>query len=1464
MSDVRSWRHALDRAADKFSIVSWGREIESGKGTATIRLSLSFLKERHVLALCHAIDIGAQFLQEISLHFSIVNQSDKFGTIENPFLPDGCHYTYCIWLGMNMPRVFAKPKPSTAFERLHGAGSQGSLKDMFPVDGSVSKSAKSTDNEELDRLRAMIKLIKVVARGIPSMSLLRVFALYNLTGRLVSLNTLTRLSQALTRCSVSNFLLDAVILRDCDFPSDYLTVFVSNLAQALSIRLLAINSCGSLDSIARPLSALLVEHKNKREARLWELCLRQYGRCSRHTTVSHFTEEQVNRIRNVSSLRGITYLDVANNSLSNAFCQTLYEALRDDTFVHSIDLSGNPGIDLNVHTMMPKCDNGDLDYIYDNINTKAEQRRGKDGEKYLPIRVVERMRLLDELNNGAAQRLKGAANPHPADVVECSFLKTLCDGYEPPEGQSVLTYLSTYVKTAEEYQRLQCVKAHPLVQLLLENSTLLHLRLDPSINPTLLRFVNSRLKANRRLANVLYLDEGERLLTALEQKEVARSRADERQSLEHMVRRGELADNPRRYLRRPVSTGARASRPGARDGREGREAGRQQGKAASVIRVLGSGGLAKLDAASATPHTTPEASASGVRASTSSQARVYADSAGPHVDEVARQGGALSAVARRTSAGAKTNVGTGTEGSKGMNAVLRRSTGQRAHSTGRSPAAAQQKAPRPFSTPASARPSGVLRAAAPARRGLMPQKRKRTIRAASRLPEDRGHDDLMLPKKSSRAGRRVLHPVRRVHRPRKAALSSSTKQARPGDKLVIVRQKDIELLKATIEMLRDSGHASPEKDTTPGNELPLQEQLSADGRAGRARDTVYPPSPKHTRTAHKRESYPVVPVSSPKPARSFHDSPSSEDGPLPEEDANLQFDATNNILTSSMRKSCSQRSNASDHAAANRALDGSAEEGSSKDNAFNRLLKANVEYLRTDAHEAHPESQEAHSKSRQKHHGNNVKEIMTQIINNSSLRASLASSKTPGSDHGKSTNRDEQVSSARSPMPKKICSDIDVAPVVIPTKPERSGDNILLVSASLDGEKSSVASRGLPGAKQADSSLSHSILGDGKVRETGKLYGTIQARCQVEDTPDDVESIDNMDLTDNCDPSYVPTQTNHSEGYNAFQGPSHSNSSIQEVISDARHGYVPIDQFSISSIGVPAQGVNSHKSAEKGSTQERENLASLDKDLAVIDKLIAGTQRDSAVRSKRVLGAELGHKVEKKPADDLLSELASSTARRPLGKSTRVDDLQDIERLLTMSRSVRAGLQEAKVEGTVAYKELARNISKAPDDLLHDIQDILNSHGPDTAPRDGTVDSLKLSRQLRESSTAEDLGLASTQHEKLARKKSKGAETVSSFNGLDLSEADPVRDYDFRPEIIRNSKYLRRAPSETLDTIFGALYTLILFFKGDNKIAAAEFFRETEQELMELADATLIKVLSGAVSKDDVSDYMYDVLLKMV
>ena len=63
-----------------------------------------------------------------------------------------------------------------------------------------------------------------------------------------------------------------------------------------------------------------------------------------------FTQEELLKLRIRSELKGLSYLDLSYNGLDNEFLEKICDALKDDTYIHSLELLGND-FDLRVRTL---------------------------------------------------------------------------------------------------------------------------------------------------------------------------------------------------------------------------------------------------------------------------------------------------------------------------------------------------------------------------------------------------------------------------------------------------------------------------------------------------------------------------------------------------------------------------------------------------------------------------------------------------------------------------------------------------------------------------------------------------------------------------------------------------------------------------------------------------------------------------------------------------------------------------------------------------------------------------------------------------------------------------------------------------------------------------------------------------------------------------------------------------------
>lgn len=552
-----SWSHALDLAAQKFDVVSWGRELDRGKPTGTLRLSTSCLKDRHIRAIIYAIELGYEHITELSVHFCSDYSTDKGTERQDPFSSEGCHSTYLQWLGMTTSLSRPDSEKKSVYDRL-SAGTSLSSRDNYPKDTTKGVDERVLDMtvESKKRLQSMATLFRLLIRYCPLMQHLKLISFYGICPGFLSKSTITSLFSAMARNSGMYKQLDGIIVRNCPLGDDMLKSAILNLSTALSIRLLVLHTCGLTDELAGVLGAILTAHKNARDNRLWELCLRKYGPTLRESGNSalregHFTFAQLQKIRCMHELKGLTYLDLGYNSFGNELCTELLDSLKDDTYVHSISLDGNKGVKLSTSIMIPTYDNGDLDYIYDNLITIVKNNEDNSAENFhcshdaefknknLPIRMAER---ISEIENGDSRA--GTARSRAEQIV----LQSICPDYEPSTKSNVISYLASYARSTDDLKTLMTLKAHPLVQLLLQNTTILHLLLDSSTTPTLLRFVHSRLSANRKLANKHLLENADKVLTHERDLEEAVEELREQENLQGMIKKLKLAADPINFL----------------------------------------------------------------------------------------------------------------------------------------------------------------------------------------------------------------------------------------------------------------------------------------------------------------------------------------------------------------------------------------------------------------------------------------------------------------------------------------------------------------------------------------------------------------------------------------------------------------------------------------------------------------------------------------------------------------------------------------------------------------------------------------------------------------------------------------------------------------------------------------------------------------------------------------------------
>lgn len=560
----KSWSDALDLAAQKFDVLSWGRELDTGKSAGILRLSTSCLRDRHIRAIIYAIELGYEHITELSIHFCSEYSTDKGADRQDPFSPEGCHSTYLQWLSMST----SLPAPSSAkksvYDRL-SEGNNSTSKNNYPKDAIKGPDDKTLDMavESKKRLQSMAALFRSLIKFFPLMQRLKLISFYGICSGFLSKSTVTNIFSTIARNSGTYKQLEGIIIRNCPLGDDMLKSAILNLSTALSIRLLVLHTCDLTDDTAGALGAILTAHKNARDNRLWELCLRKYGPTLKEsirsrTQEGHFTLAQLQRIRCMHELKGLAYLDLGYNNFGNELCTELLDSLKDDTYVHSISLDGNKNIRLSTSVMIPKYDNGDLDYIYDNLITLARNDEDRTTEnsnctqnietsnKNLPIRMAERISQIENLDPRAC-----TARSRAEQVV----LQSICPDYEPSTKSNVITYLASYARSTDDLKTLMTLKAHPLVQLLLQNTTILHLLLDSSTTPTLLRFVHTRLSENRKLANKRLLEDADKALTHEKDIEEAVEELREHENLQGMIKKLKLAVDPINFCttEKPVS-----------------------------------------------------------------------------------------------------------------------------------------------------------------------------------------------------------------------------------------------------------------------------------------------------------------------------------------------------------------------------------------------------------------------------------------------------------------------------------------------------------------------------------------------------------------------------------------------------------------------------------------------------------------------------------------------------------------------------------------------------------------------------------------------------------------------------------------------------------------------------------------------------------------------------------------------
>lgn len=178
----KSWSNALDLAAQKFDIVSWGRELETGKAAGILRLSTPCLKDRHIRAIIYAIELGYEYITELSVHFCSEYSADRCTDRQDPFSSEGCHSTYLQWLGMPTGLSTPSSGKKSVYDRLSVSNNLSS-RDNYPKETNKGGEERTLDIavESKKRLQSMAVLFRLLIRYCPLMQRLKLISLRHMS-----------------------------------------------------------------------------------------------------------------------------------------------------------------------------------------------------------------------------------------------------------------------------------------------------------------------------------------------------------------------------------------------------------------------------------------------------------------------------------------------------------------------------------------------------------------------------------------------------------------------------------------------------------------------------------------------------------------------------------------------------------------------------------------------------------------------------------------------------------------------------------------------------------------------------------------------------------------------------------------------------------------------------------------------------------------------------------------------------------------------------------------------------------------------------------------------------------------------------------------------------------------------------------------------------------------------------------
>ncbi|CAL6068973.1 Conserved_hypothetical protein [Hexamita inflata] len=570
------WNEILVKVGKKYNIISWGREIDAGRSFGILRLSTVFMKAHHILALCQAIEQGAHLLQEISIHFSAFE--DKHDQLVNPFLPRGIHYQYLSYLDHPIPQVcnpYPQKKTGTIYDRLNGEGQGKASTDLKPKDKEKTEATEQMNSSKGFQL-ALQKLMKTICGKVQEMCNLKLLAFYNLNIQNFSIKLQNELQDGLYHISSTQFLFEGLIFRNCELERRA-NQLIGALAEVFSLKLLVLSNVG-LSDIKQDLKLLLEKHQSERDQKLWEQSLKDrrisFSRAKsdvRSLSASKstkkqpfvdlnkindqpveqlqpkqkykFTPEELKSMRIRHELKGIQYIDLGYNDLDNKFLESIIETLINDHYVNSLDLIGNK-FDLRVKTIRKGQNVVQIDYGTEELLDWDLWEQDRPPVRTTPVlvsRYAQQPKAVSpKINKLKPQILNNKVYLPVALAAQCDVLDKI-DHYQTLDNfqrfilhtsvpnfmrysqiQSV-QLLQNYSSSSSELEELKQLQAHPLVRLMLQNTTLTHVSLGEETNFALKKFVELRLELNKRCVTELLTKFAERELTKIEKEEIDQS-----------------------------------------------------------------------------------------------------------------------------------------------------------------------------------------------------------------------------------------------------------------------------------------------------------------------------------------------------------------------------------------------------------------------------------------------------------------------------------------------------------------------------------------------------------------------------------------------------------------------------------------------------------------------------------------------------------------------------------------------------------------------------------------------------------------------------------------------------------------------------------------------------------------------------------------------------------------------------